>query len=437
MAEASIEKSKYAEEKNLPLTPISNLKESIRHFYIGQLASEKFAIGAHRVRVQGIFEKDGSNRLKAVDSEESLSLSFSMLLNSFSPGDLLEIIGVLEVSVSKKGTGIFINLRPEECKLFSEGSFLESKKDNCIDIVSNCIRKNEFHGFESRSFPFTVKSISIIISQNPDSSILQDIGGEKGFKKSEHPHIEVNIMKIPITDPEEVAKAIAASKDSEVLLIARGGGDKASFETFNSAAVLQALNSCPSKQYRILALGHACDVPLAYLFADYRAQTPTSAGRALNSLLMVMYRQRKESQSKSYSIAKAQRVEYSSSHGQATHLPIESGEALKKLEEVRRNVCFLHENIENINQILSSDSTSANKNIVALKTTLDQIKNIIGASPKLIERKERHLKKVFYFSLGLAVGLCIMANPDYHSKLMECFQSIYAFFHEKISLWRQ
>lgn len=65
----------------------------------------------------------------------------------------------------------------------------------------------------------------------------------------------------------------------EAIVITRGGGSLESLQAFNSLEVAQAIFS--SKIPVLSAVGHENDVTIADLVADYRASTPTAAGRAI------------------------------------------------------------------------------------------------------------------------------------------------------------
>lgn len=170
---------------------------------------------------------------------------------------------------------------PIECNNSLENiHFQEKNSSDTLESISYCIDKSQYHSFETRFFPGSVTKITIIASGSEESSIFQDIRGKLNINN--YPSITFKEKKIAITDASALVDAIKSSHDSQVILIARGGGDVSAFDDIR---VLKALNECPENQYRILGIGHAKDVPQAYLFADFKAQTPTAAGIALAELL--------------------------------------------------------------------------------------------------------------------------------------------------------
>lgn len=69
--------------------------------------------------------------------------------------------------------------------------------------------------------------------------------------------------------------------DIEVIVLTRGGGSLESLQSFNNEEIAKAIYS--SKIPVITAIGHENDTTIADLVADYRASTPTDAGKFIST----------------------------------------------------------------------------------------------------------------------------------------------------------
>ena len=92
-------------------------------------------------------------------------------------------------------------------------------------------------------------------------------------------HFIITDYPVNILSPEEIAQAIKNSRE-DILVIIRGGGDAAQFETFNKKIVLEALGNHAG--YRVCGIGHTAQFTLLDRIADYSANTPTAAGYHIN-----------------------------------------------------------------------------------------------------------------------------------------------------------
>ena len=75
------------------------------------------------------------------------------------------------------------------------------------------------------------------------------------------------------------SKELEADKDVEVIVITRGGGSFEDLLPFSDESLLRLVASC--KTPIVSAIGHEKDAPLLDLVADYRASTPTDAGKRI------------------------------------------------------------------------------------------------------------------------------------------------------------
>lgn len=188
----------------------------------------------------------------------------------FKPGDGISITGLGRISVYEprgtyqiifeyiepKGTGA-IQLAFEQLKqrLADEGLFDEKHK---------------------KPLPFLPGKISIITSST--GAVVHDILKiiDRRFSNI---HLEIFPVKVQGYGAEdEIISAIEminARCDSDVAILARGGGSLEDFHAFNSEDVARAVFA--SKIPIISAIGHETDFSITDFVADFRAPTPSAA----------------------------------------------------------------------------------------------------------------------------------------------------------------
>jgi exodeoxyribonuclease VII large subunit len=101
--------------------------------------------------------------------------------------------------------------------------------------------------------------------------------------------VEIVWHHAAMTDPKSVAAEVEAAK-GDVVVIARGGGDRGEFEGLNSEALAKAISS--KDAFRILAVGHTADSTLLDFLVDHCANTPADAGTFIRDLLLNEVRQK-------------------------------------------------------------------------------------------------------------------------------------------------
>jgi exodeoxyribonuclease VII large subunit len=90
---------------------------------------------------------------------------------------------------------------------------------------------------------------------------------------------------VAVQGPQCVAQVTAALRaldevgDVDVIVITRGGGDFTDLIGFSNESLLRAVSACRTPV--VSAIGHEEDSPLLDLVADYRASTPTAAGKII------------------------------------------------------------------------------------------------------------------------------------------------------------
>jgi exodeoxyribonuclease VII large subunit len=124
--------------------------------------------------------------------------------------------------------------------------------------------------------PFLPCKISIITS--PTGAVIHDI---LKIINRRFPGIPIEIIPVNVQGDESEKEIVSgletltARSDSDVVILARGGGSLEDFHAFNSEAVARAIFS--SKIPVISAVGHETDFSIADFVADLRAPTPSAA----------------------------------------------------------------------------------------------------------------------------------------------------------------
>ncbi|MGH3026567.1 MAG: exodeoxyribonuclease VII large subunit, partial [Gaiellaceae bacterium] len=97
------------------------------------------------------------------------------------------------------------------------------------------------------------------------------------------PAVRFTVKPVAVQGPHAVHEVVAAltslaaDRDVEVIVIARGGGSVEDLLPFSDEALVRAVAACFTPV--VSAIGHEQDSPLLDLVADVRASTPTDAGK--------------------------------------------------------------------------------------------------------------------------------------------------------------
>ena len=224
---------------------ISNLRIPVSgHFYF-TLKDEKSQINAVMFR--------GQNRNLKFMPEDGMSVKGIGRVSVYEPRGTYQII--LE-DLEPKGTGA-IQLAFEQLKerLTAEGLFDEKHK---------------------KPLPFLPRKISIITS--PTGAVIHDI---LKIVNRRFPNIPIEIIPVKVqgdgSEMEIVSglETINDRSDSDVVILARGGGSLEDLHAFNSEDVARAI--FVSKIPIISAVGHETDFSIADFVADLRVPTPSAA----------------------------------------------------------------------------------------------------------------------------------------------------------------
>jgi exodeoxyribonuclease VII large subunit len=186
----------------------------------------------------------------------------------------------LEDGISIKGLGRISVYEPRGTyQIIFE--YLEPQGTGAIQLAFEQLKKKLFEEglFDEKHkipLPFLPKKISIITS--PSGAVVHDI---LKIINRRFPNIFLEIIPVKVQGygaEQEIADAIAllnTRSDSDVAILARGGGSLEDFHAFNSEEVARAIFR--SKIPIISAVGHETDYSITDFVADLRAPTPSAA----------------------------------------------------------------------------------------------------------------------------------------------------------------
>jgi exodeoxyribonuclease VII large subunit len=188
----------------------------------------------------------------------------------FKPEDGISIAGLGRISVYEpRGTYQIIF------------EYIEPKGTGAIQLAFEQLKKRLadeglFDHDHKKPLPFLPKKISILTS--PTGAVVHDILKIMDRRFS-NLHLEIVPVKVQGYGAEnEIISAIEminARCDSDVAILARGGGSLEDFHAFNSEDVARAVFA--SKIPIISAIGHETDFSITDFVADFRAPTPSAA----------------------------------------------------------------------------------------------------------------------------------------------------------------
>jgi len=214
------------------------------HFY--------FTIKDEHAQVNAIMFRNQNRNLK-FKPEDGISITGLGRISVYEPRGTYQIIFEY---LEPKGTGA-IQMAFEQLKkrLADEGLFDEKHKN---------------------PLPFLPRKISIITS--PTGAVVHDILKIIDGRFS-NLHLEIVPVKVQGNGAkDEIVSAIEminARGDSDVAILARGGGSLEDLHAFNSEDVARAVFA--SKIPIISAVGHETDFSITDFVADFRAPTPSAA----------------------------------------------------------------------------------------------------------------------------------------------------------------
>lgn len=129
-----------------------------------------------------------------------------------------------------------------------------------------------------KDLPLLPNKVGLICGRNSDAEkdVLENA-------KRRWPSVQFEIREVAVQGADAVIQVSAALKELEadpevdVIIITRGGGSFEDLLPFSDEGLVRLAASC--KTPLVSAIGHEKDSPLLDLVADYRASTPTDAGK--------------------------------------------------------------------------------------------------------------------------------------------------------------
>jgi exodeoxyribonuclease VII large subunit len=130
------------------------------------------------------------------------------------------------------------------------------------------------------ALPMLPRKVGIICGKNTDAE--KDVVENA---RRRWPAVQFEVREVTVQGQKavkEVSQALAdleAMADVDVIVITRGGGSFEDLLPFSDESLIRLASSCTTPI--VSAIGHEKDSPLLDLVADYRASTPTDAGKRI------------------------------------------------------------------------------------------------------------------------------------------------------------
>ena len=148
-----------------------------------------------------------------------------------------------------------------------------------LEALKNLLAAEGLFDLErKKALPFLPNVVGLICGRNSDAG--KDVVENA---KRRWPSVKFEIREVAVANAaavSEVSAALAeleANPDVDVIIITRGGGSFEDLLPFSDESLLRLVADC--KTPIISAIGHEKDSPLLDLVADWRASTPTDAGK--------------------------------------------------------------------------------------------------------------------------------------------------------------
>ena len=145
-------------------------------------------------------------------------------------------------------------------------------------LKSNLASEGLFDIERKKALPFLPKKVGLICGRNSDAE--KDVVENA---KRRWPAVEFEIREVAVQGSAAVVEVSAALReldadpDVDVIIITRGGGSFEDLLPFSDESLVRLVSE--STTPIVSAIGHEKDSPLLDLVADYRASTPTDAGK--------------------------------------------------------------------------------------------------------------------------------------------------------------
>ena len=148
-----------------------------------------------------------------------------------------------------------------------------------LEALKNLLAAEGLFDLERKKpLPFLPNVVGLICGRNSDAG--KDVVENA---KRRWPSVQFEIREVAVANAAAVSEVSAALLELEadpnvdVIIITRGGGSFEDLLPFSDESLLRLVASCQTPI--ISAIGHEKDSPLLDLVADWRASTPTDAGK--------------------------------------------------------------------------------------------------------------------------------------------------------------
>jgi exodeoxyribonuclease VII large subunit len=188
----------------------------------------------------------------------------------FTPEDGMSIIGLGRLSVYEPRGAYQIILE------YIEPAGLGALQLAFEKLKKRLSEKGYFDPQHKRLLPYLPDKVSVITS--PSGAVVHDI---LTILDRRFPNLQIEIVAVKVQGMGaeiEIRDALALVNeraDSDVIILARGGGSLEDLQAFNSETVATAIFQ--SEIPVVSAVGHETDVTIADFVADLRAPTPSAA----------------------------------------------------------------------------------------------------------------------------------------------------------------
>jgi exodeoxyribonuclease VII large subunit len=211
-----------------------------------------FTLKDARAQISGVMFR-GQNRNLNFELKDGMNLIGLGRISVYEPRGTYQVIFEY---IEPKGVGeLQVAFEQLKKRLFDEGLFDERHK---------------------LPLPFLPKKISVITS--PTGAVVHDI---LHVAHRRFPNLPIEIVPVKVQGggaDEEIVGALGllnARMDTDVIILARGGGSLEDLKAFNSESVARALFA--SVIPVVSAVGHEIDYTISDFVADLRAPTPSAA----------------------------------------------------------------------------------------------------------------------------------------------------------------
>lgn len=141
-------------------------------------------------------------------------------------------------------------------------------------------REGLFDADRKVALPFIPRTVGLVCATQGDAE--HDVV-ENASRR--WPGVTFAIRRVTVQGPRAVPETVAAIRELDalpeidVIVVARGGGSFEDLLPFSDESLVRAAAACATPL--VSAIGHEKDSPLLDLVADYRASTPTDAGKRI------------------------------------------------------------------------------------------------------------------------------------------------------------